>query len=538
MFADLRTLENGAEFEADICVIGAGPAGISLALEFIGTPTRVLLVESGGFEPEAETQALYEGANLGLPYFDLSAARVRCFGGSSNHWDNWCGELTPIDYRRREWVPYSGWPINGEQMAPFYLRARPLCGIRHARPAAAIWQDLRTGPLPVDRAYLDHRFWEFGGPTRFGVSYRPRLERADNIRILLHANATEVQTSDNGSEVKAVTLQTLDGKRATVRAQRYVLACGGIDNARLLLASKKVERQGVGNQHDLVGRFFMEHTVDTLGTVVTQDPHALISRFGSTWVGKTGYTAGLALSDRAQEREKLLGCSFMLGYSAKGDAISTLKQMAKTLRRGRVPDRMAAELWSVVEDVDMLAYNLYRRQWLGLPLLPKAKHLERIHLVSHNEQEPNPDSRVTLADEKDAVGMPRAALDWRTTSLDKRSAVYFAKAIGAEMARVGAGVFRLEPWIEDSSDAWSDGLIGGFHHIGTTRMAEDEKQGVVDANCRVHNMENLYIAGSSVFPTSANINPTLTLVALALRLADHLKAPAVRRVSAGLGNSR
>ena len=538
MFADLRQIESGAAFDADICVIGAGPAGISFALEFAGSSTQILLIESGGFEPEAETQALYEGPNLGLTYFDLSAARVRCFGGSSNHWDNWCGELTDIDYRRRDWVPHSGWPVTAEQMAPFYERARPLCGIGKARPASAIWKDLRTGPLPVDSAYLDHRFWEFGGPTRFGEVYRSRLERAGNIRVLLHANASDIRTDANGRVVETVTVQSLNGKRATVRARRYVLACGGIDNARLLLASNKIEPHGLGNRHDLVGRFFMEHTVDKIGTLSTQDPHGLISRFGSTWVGKVGYTAGLTLSDAAQEREKLLGCSFMMSYSAKGDAIRTLQRIGKSLRERRIPNDLAADLWSVIEDVDMLAYNVYRRRWLGLPMLPKAEDLQHIHLLSHNEQAPNPNSRVVLAADRDALGVPRAALDWRTTALDKQSILYFAKAIGAEMARVGAGVLRIEPWLEDGGDQWSDELAGAFHHIGTTRMADDERQGVVDADCRVHNVENLYLAGSSVFPTSANINPTLTLVALAVRLADHLKQTPPRQLSADLGSTQ
>ena len=523
MFADLRQTESGASFDADICIIGAGPAGITLALEFAGAESQVLLIESGGFTPEPETQALYEGPNLGLPYFDLSATRLRYFGGTSNHWGNWCGELTDIDYRRREWVPHSGWPLTAAQLAPFYARARPLCGIAKAQPPPAIWRKLRASPLPVDRAYLDHRFWEFGGPVLFGKAYRSRLERAENIRVLLHANATDIRTDANGRFVENVTVESLDGKRGTVRARRYVLACGGIENARLLLASNKVEPNGLGNRHDLVGRFFMEHMVDKIGAVVTPDPHALIVRYGYTWMGKIGYQAGLVLSDAAQEREKLLGCSFLLGYAARGDTVEALQRIGRALREGTLPDNLIANVRSAVADVDMLAYNVYRRLGLGLPLLPRAGELEQIFLLSHNEQAPNRNSRVILADEKDALGMPRAALDLRTTPLESRSAAYFAKAVRTEMARVGAGVLRTEPWVDRGGDEWSEGMVGGYHHMGTTRMADDERDGVVNADYRVHNVENLYVAGSSVFPTGGNINPTLTLVALAIRLADHLK---------------
>jgi choline dehydrogenase-like flavoprotein len=213
----------------------------------------------------------------------------------------------------------------------------------------------------------------------------------------------------------------------------------------------------------------------------------------------------------------------MMRYTARGDAVKTLQRMAREAKDGHLPDDVASGLWDVVQDLDMFAFNVYRRKVLGRPLLPKPEDLQRISFVTHNEQAPNPDSRVTLVRERDALGVQRVALDWRLTHVDKLTAVRHAEAIGAELARVGAGLFRMDDWLRDGTDEWSPRMVGGYHHIGTTRMAADPKEGVVDANCRVHGIENLYVAGSSVFPTGGNINPTLTLVALALRLADHLR---------------
>ena len=174
--------------------------------------------------------------------------------------------------------------------------------------------------------------------------------------------------------------------------------------------------------------------------------------------------------------------------------------------------------------------NLFRRTVLSRPIVPKPERVSRVFFNCQAEQAPNPDSRITLSNERNALGGRLPILDWRLTELDKRSFYAPAKLLGAELARLGIGLFRIEPWLLDGANTWSPNLVGGYHHMGTTRMAEDERQGVVDSTCKVHNVDNLYVAGSSVFPTSGNINPTLPLVALALRLADHLKQRIIERV--------
>lgn len=525
MFADLRSLENGATLDADICIIGGGPAGITMALEFAGTSTSVILIESGGLDLDADTQDLTVGPNIGQSYYPLETVRLRMLGGNTNHWQNWCGELDPIDFRERDWVPHSGWPIGAAELAPYIKRARPLCGLVPALPDAEIWRQLKTEPLTFDPEYLTTAFVQFAGPTNFSEKFGQALRAAANVRVLLYANVTNIQTDPAAANVEHVAVSSLTGRKATVKARVFVLACGGIENARVLLSSDTVEPNGLGNRHDLVGRYFMEHTEAPVGTVVTENPYQFLAMLGSTWVAEHGYVPFLQLSEKAQVRERLLNSCLMLGLEESSrSAIAVLKGFARTARMGQVPDDIGQGLLTVVRDIDMVAYNTYRRRILGLPVLPKLENLKRIYLLSQTEQAPNPDSRVVLDTERDALGMRRAALDWRLTELDRRTLIEHAKVVGAEIARVGVGLFRVEEWLEQGPGTWSDALAGHYHHMGTTRMAVDERKGVVDTDCKVHNVNNLYVAGSSVFPTGGYINPTLTLLALSLRLSERLKA--------------
>ncbi|WP_448187855.1 GMC oxidoreductase [Azospirillum sp. sgz301742] len=525
MFIDLRGLDNGPTLDADICIIGGGPAGIVMALEFAGASKSVIVIESGGLDLDAETQDLTAGPNVGLPYYPLETVRLRLLGGNTNHWQNWCGELDPIDFRVRDWVPDSGWPIGAEELAPYITRARPMCGLVPDLPDEEIWRQLKIEPLKFDPAHLTTSFVQFAGPTNFGHKYEQSLRNAQNIRVLLFANATNIQTDEAASNVEHVAVSSLTGRKATVKARTFVLACGGIENARLLLSSDTVEPNGLGNRHDLVGRYFMEHIEAPVGTVLTENPYQLLAMLGSTWVGEHGYVPFLQLSEEVQVRKGLLNSCLMLGLEESSrSAVATLKSFARSARKGQMPDDLGRGLLTIIRDVDMVAYNTYRRRLLGLQVLPKLEDLKRIYLLSQTEQAPNPDSRVVLADERDALGMRRTALDWRLTELDRRTLIEHAKVVGTEIARVGVGLFRLEDWLEQAPGTWSKELAGHYHHMGTTRMAVDERKGVVDTDCKVHNVNNLYVAGSSVFPTGGYINPTLTLLALSLRLADRLKA--------------
>ena len=261
MHIDARTLPNGSVLEADLCIVGAGAAGISMALEWIGSHHKVLLLEGGGFEYELAMQDLYRGEIVGLPYYPLQAARLHYFGGTTGHWAGFCSTLDPIDFEKREWVPHSGWPIRREELDPFYARAQPLLELGPYEYAAADWQrrDPTLVPLPLDPRVVWTKMWQFSRPTRFGSRYRDPVVAAPNVHLYTHANVCELEANESVTGIEGLRVRTLDGKEHRARARYYVLACCSIQNARLLLASNRRAPAGLGNAHDLVGRFFIEH---------------------------------------------------------------------------------------------------------------------------------------------------------------------------------------------------------------------------------------------------------------------------------------
>ena len=521
MIVDFQTFEEGAEIETDLCVVGAGAAGITIAREFAGSGISICLVESGGLDFEPETQALYEGENLGLPYFDLDVSRLRFFGGTTNHWSGWSGPLNEIDFQVRPWVPHSGWPITKRDLDPYYERAQPVCGLGPYVYDERVWSLLKMKAPALDPERVAVRFWQFSPPLNFGEAYRSELRKADNVRVLLHANVTNIQTNETASTVAYLDLRTLEGKTGRITAKVFVVACGGIENARLLLLSDRVEPMGLGNRHDLVGRFFMEHPSIRCGVIAARDPYDLLDTYGKHWYKRVPFLPGLCTGDATQVREQVLNSGSKIFYEADPDSgTNAAKKILNKLAKGKMPDDLGDKIWKVMTDLDDVAVNAYRRfvEGKGTIAAPKL-----IYLDSNSEQAPNPDSRVMLSEKRDALGLNRANLDWRLSALDKRSLRVMTEKIGMEFGRLNLGRVRLEDWLLEEGMDWGPDLIGGHHHMGTTRMSDDPRQGVVDGHCRVNGMENLYIAGSSVFPTGGYMNPTLTIVALALRLADHLK---------------
>ncbi len=518
MFQDFRQREDGATIETDICVVGGGAAGITLALELAGSQRGVCLVESGGLEPDPDTLALNNGEIVGLPYPPLQVVRLRYFGGTTNHWGGHCRPLDPIDFTKRPWIPHSGWPIDREELEPFYRRAQLICELGPYEYHTDAWRAGLPGVFDFAPQRLQSRPWLVSTPTRFGERYRDDLGRASNVEVLLNANVTEIVASDDARRVVAVRLKTLGGKTGIVRAKVVVLAGGGIENPRLLLASNRVMTAGLGNGRDLVGRFFLEHPSAMIGfAVASEDIQRWIGYFRYVPVtipaGKGGVRLSPMLSEALQHEKQLLNCAITLGSGYDRSAgYLALRDAGKRLGRGELSGELGDSVLAVLGDLDGAAEGVYRR----------ITGEQVLWFCTNVEQAPNPDSRVTLSNERDALGSPQARLDWRLTSLEKRTTRFACRLLGEELARLGIARMRIDPWLLADDTSWPDIDIR-YHQMGTTRMSSDAAQGVVDANCRVHGIENLYVAGSSVFPTGGCANPTLTIVALAVRLADHLK---------------
>ena len=507
MHTDARTLDDGSLIEGDVCIVGAGAAGISLALEWLGGPHKVILLEGGGFDYDLDMQALYAGKSIGDPYnVPLEVARLHQFGGTTGHWAGWCAPMEPLNFEKRDWVPYSGWPFKKEHLDPFYARAHTYTQLGPYEYDPAFYEANQPDyeRLPFNEELVWTKMWQFSPPTRFGTHYRDAIVNAEHVHLYTYANVTDIEADEPVRSITGLTARTIDGKTHRVKARYYILACGAIQNARILLASNNQAPAGIGNDHDLVGRFFMEHIeMGCAQLMMAEDDPLTMYTFRVT--GGRPPTGELALTENVQKEYRILNST-------------------ASLRGGTFPEEMSSFFQSFAARArnssrDNEQQQERRRQWP-----PPAGPRRDFRLQTRAEQAPNPDSRVMLSSEKDALGVPFADLHWKLTELDQRSIRIFFDIIGQEFGRSGLGRIQILDWLLDGDDSvWPSFLSGGFHHMGTTRMHDDPKQGVIDANAKVHGIENLYVAGASSFPTSGAPNPTLTLIALSLRLSDHLK---------------
>jgi choline dehydrogenase-like flavoprotein len=265
MLIDARSVTDGAEFACDLCVVGAGPAGIAIVDRLRESGLSIVLLESGGFDPEVATQRLFRGENLGHDYYRLDACRQRLFGGSTNHWGGWCRPLDAVNFERRDWVPWSGWPISEETLKPYYADAARLFELPDSRFDMPTWRDRLPPPFSREGSNFENVVFQYGPKTNFGETYRARLLAAPNVTTLLHANLTQMELSAESSRVGHLRVAALTGRRCSIRPRVVMLAAGGIENARLLLVSKNDRPAGLGNEFDLVGRFFMEHLHVSVG---------------------------------------------------------------------------------------------------------------------------------------------------------------------------------------------------------------------------------------------------------------------------------
>lgn len=524
----LSDLADGAELAVDVCVVGAGAAGQTVAKPLADRGREVLLLESGGLDFDPAIQELNRGFTDGLPYYELQRARLRFFGGTTAIWGGRTCRLDPIDFERRSWVPHSGWPFGPEVLAPYYEQAEARLDLVSDHVARHVL-DRVAGAPPLDRAVQDAGYWQFDHHIdRFTAEYRRDILDHPRITVLTCATVTEVVAAPDGREVERLDVANLEGRRITVRARVYVLACGGIENARLLLASRSRVTAGLGNGSDMVGRTFMDHVHCRGGEVIADDPLRVLS-FGKSFRHRgRRFAAAFRPGEPLQRSEETLNVSFTVNVrKPAGKPLGAFVRGFNYMRHSMAaPNRAWRKAWYAIK---LSGAAMQERVDPYRPWLLTKISDRRIYTVVRCEQAPNPESRITLdADSRDALGKPRVRLHWAVTPLEKHSVRVAMGAFDSELRRLGLGRLEPSPWLQDPNLDWvfdpliSKNSIAGYHHMGTTRMSTDPATGVVDADGKVHGIANLYVAGSSVFPTCGWANPTLTILALSLRLADHL----------------
>lgn len=533
MFIDTRRVDEGTVVETTVCIIGGGVAGITLAREMEKKGIDTCLLESGGFDPDDDTRDLYRGEDVGLPYSFADGCRGRFLGGSSNCWGGWCRPLDPWDFEKRDWVAHSGWPFDLSELTPFYERTHALLKLGPNNFDPAFWEasigrrDVRRFPLVTGK--IRDTISQFSPPARFGKLYRDELRRARHVRIFLYANAVNIATDRSARTVSRIDVATLTGRKIAVSARLFVLATGGIENPRLLLASNKVQKEGLGNGNDLVGRFFMDHPRLQSGSI----------RFAKSWARNKLYdikyhymnsavaahgthiASQLALVPEVLKEERLLNARVWFSSIFPGEGSEGAQALFRC-KQALLQKEQAG--WSLSRDLATMASHPLDTVGYGFTRLFQPRALiQGVRFQIIVEPEPDPDSRVTLSPtRKDQLGMNRVRVDWRLGTRVKRTFDKTLEILAHEMRQSGVAEVKLDPPIEGG--VWPDTLEkeGTWHHMGTTRMHDSPEQGVVDRNCKVHGMSNLFIAGSSVFPTAGANFPTITIAALTLRLSEHI----------------
>jgi choline dehydrogenase-like flavoprotein len=466
----------------DVCIIGAGPAGITLAQRLGRRGVAVGLFEAGALEASPESQEVYQGETAGQPYYPLEASRLRFFGGTSNHWGGWTRPLDPHDFEAKAHHPLGGWPFGKADLDPYAAEADDILDLTAHLPPP----DLLAAP----ELSIEPRLFRFSRPaTRFGEKFRSDLEQSEAVQVFLNANLIDLRLDEGRRFVSEAVFRSYRRPAPfSVQARFFVLCLGGIENPRALLNANSQIAAGLGNEHDLVGRYFMEHPHAPVGRAVVRRP--------LTW---------------------------MVVYSPRPEFMRSSRILNFGLRIGDFDQWNSADFDGALKagpPCDLAFKALLAAEMKGEPA-PCAAHAGDVFVAC--EQSLDPDNRVTLTEEQDRFGLRKARLEWRLSDMDLRTIHTAALEVGRILAERDVGRMKVLDWIMNRDLPDGSQLWGGNHHIGTTRMSVGPKEGVVDADAKLHALENLYVAGSSVFPTSGHANPTYTIIQLALRQADHLR---------------
>jgi choline dehydrogenase-like flavoprotein len=524
---DVAQLEHGATLRGDVGVVGAGFAGLELARYLARNGLRVVLLESGRLSFDLETQRLAHVQSVGKPIRQPGSdngqalylpaelrgeTRIRQFGGTSNTWTGKWRIFDDLDFEARPWIPHSGWPITAEELRPFYAATADDLGLEgfaafeDSAGVARLRAAASSGGLDVSC-----HVWQ-REPLRLAREFLSELTQSELIDAVLGANATEIVLDETHERVKSIVFRSLEGSQCELEAEHFVLAVGGTESARLLLASNRQLPTGIGNENDLVGRFYANHPKHRQGVLRPRgelmDPLAT----GTADHLRPSPHTLFRLSDQEQRERAVLNHAIRLLPRYRFD-VDYPTAAARTLRAG-LRERSASKTLR-----GALALSRSPRK-LG-KVLAKTRHrghggpLDHYGLTMYFEQAPNPESRLYLSSERDRLGVPKLVVDWQLNSVDRESFGRITDGLREGFEQAGLGLLEFGALtLEDTFDA--------AHHIGATRMATDATDGVVDPDCRVFSTENLYVASSSVFPTGSSMAPTLTIIALARRLGTHL----------------
>lgn len=511
---DIKKTSSIPNQDYDVCIVGLGAAGTILADELANKGLKIIAIESGASNIEGATQNLYKMDQKGVPYYDMTSCRLRYLGGTTNHWGGYCHANDPIDYLGRDDLNIPSWPFDHEHLLPYIVKASKILGlsmdeydpyfqVRKKNFDESVLIEKNSDLLVTKVAQITKK------PRLFKEEIIERLKKKANVTLCINANAVKLQLSLNGEEVTSLTIKSLNGNICDIKAKKYILATHAVENSRLLLASDDIEKKGIGNKYGHVGKYFMEHPHIHSGKMIPTDKFS--NFYDAHKLRKIQLNANLAFSEKALKENGILQyyCRFNPVYS-KREITKSMQKLRSSFWEPADKESLDA-LGHVISDIpDSFRFSKTYFD-MARPLYYNLEH--RI------EQSPNSTSRITLSDELDALGMRKAVLDWKLNDLDIKTFQRGQEIVAEELGRLGMGSFELPKITRGRMDKE---VCGHYHHMGTTRMSNDPTEGVVDANSKVHGVDNLFIAGSSVFPTAGYSGPTMMLIAMAIKLSEHV----------------
>ena len=509
MIVDANDADRGLFAQAfDACVIGTGPAGITLARRLAARGLTVALMEGGGLDLESESQDLYKGEVVGLDYYPLDEARLRLFGGSSNHWGGRCRALDAVDFTPLPADPLSGWPIAKTDLDPYAADSDEILDLVPAAEAPDI-------PIEQTEPRFHRIQYRYSTPTRFGDKYHDELAASKTITCAVNANLIDLRLDDGLATVTSAVFKSFtEGDPGfEIKARVFAVCLGGLENPRALLNCRSQIPVGIGNQNDLVGRYFCEHPHYRLGQIYYEKPIPAAEI-------RANPEEAYAPTEAFMKAHGTLGFSLLVTPTIE-PPLSFSTELVRSM--GCVTsftERLTEGVMGRNLNCDRGGLDMYFAQG-------DSDHAVQGVVAVHAEQSLVRDSRVMLSDdETDRFGLRRIRLDWQLAPVDYHTMKTAVLEYGAYVAEQGIGRVQVYDWLladpVDLPGIGEGSRVGGHHHMCSTRMSADPKEGVVDADCKVHGLANLYIGGSSAFATTGYANPTYTIVQLALRLGDHL----------------
>jgi choline dehydrogenase-like flavoprotein len=501
-----------AGFLADVCIVGAGAAGITLAIEFARKGKRVLLLEGGGAKREDSSQALYDSEIVGLPHRGIHTGRIRVKGGTTVRWGGQILELNAQDFTPRPGIPESGWPFAKTELTTFYERALKLEGLANVeRSDEAVWRDLG---LPFNQfANLDAYLSRWCPEPNFARLHHKALTTHPNIHLWLHSSAVELITE--GSTATSVRCRTLTGVEAIFRAPHYIFALGGIESSRFFLQPRPGGLPW--NRSGLLGQHFQDHIDCNAAALHPHDLRQFHELFDPIFAHGFKYLPKLRLPPQLQAQHDTLSIGSTMSFEDTGKVRMQAKHTVRDLLRGRFRDVTQENLRHTAKHIPMLVNQVWRYKVQRRAYAPSEV---RIFLRIHCEQEPTSRSSITLTDQRDPLGLLRVRFDWQISERELETIRQYV--LIAQRSLSGVANIIPDEDLMSGSPKFLARCDDSNHHMGGMRMSTSDATGVVDTNLRLYGLTNTYVCSSAVFPCSGFSNPTHTVLALAVRLSDHL----------------